>query len=113
MYGSSLGPRARGFGVLAIFFGVAPVQFDGMRPGLLAAPDPEVEELDEDGEAHREVDVALGDVLAEAPLRPAWPPPCPPASAGLSSSKSVPSFASHETWDGSQVSWSTRPCTLL
>jgi hypothetical protein len=29
-YGSSLGPRVRGLGVLAIFFRVALVQFDGM-----------------------------------------------------------------------------------
>ena len=47
-YGSSLGPRVRGLGVLAIFFRVALVQFDGMRPGIPAAPNPEVEELDED-----------------------------------------------------------------
>src|SRR5215217_5279942 len=42
------------------------MQLDGGRVSLSAAPGTDVQEFDEDGEAHREVDVALGDVLVEA-----------------------------------------------
>src|SRR3712207_6549422 len=59
---SALISRLRGAGS---FPRVALVQLNGSRPGLPTAPDPEVEELDEDGEAHREVDVTLRDVLVE------------------------------------------------
>ena len=45
---------------------VAPMQLDGVRAGLSAAPGTDVQQFDEDREAHREVDVALGDVVVEA-----------------------------------------------
>src|SRR3712207_9197647 len=61
--GEQLISRLRGAGP---FPRVALVQLDGSRPDLPTAPDPEVEELDEDGEAHRDVDVALRDVLVKA-----------------------------------------------
>jgi hypothetical protein len=52
--GGGLGPR------------VALMQLDGCRTGRSAAADSDVQEFDEDRETHREVDVALGDVLVEA-----------------------------------------------
>src|SRR5215218_1683598 len=45
---------------------VAPMQLDRVCAGCSAAPDTDVQQFDENGETHGEVDVALGDVLVEA-----------------------------------------------
>src|SRR5215217_1091510 len=42
------------------------MKLDGSYVSFSTAPGADVQEFDEDGEAHREVDVALGDVLVEA-----------------------------------------------
>ena len=61
------GASLRAGGLPAASARVASAEFDRSRGGpVAAAADAEVQELDEDGEAHREVDVALGDVLVEA-----------------------------------------------
>src|ERR687893_280624 len=64
--GSSARPsRPRRLFARALFFRVTLVQIHGL---LLAATtvDPYVQKLDEHREGHRDVDIALGDVLVEA-----------------------------------------------